>query len=218
MSAYNLVILFSFSITIAAIIGCVRFKKINPVYFPFLYFVWAGLLNEVIGYIITHEGYSNAVNNNIYALIESLLITWQFKTWGLFKRVAYLFVVILLSFIIFWVVENTLMSNLNTPISYFRVFYSFVIVLMSINILNQNLSRERRNIIKNSAFLICLAFLINYSYSVIVGVFWLYGLEMNRQFRVNIVWILIYVNLFANLIYAFAVLWMPTKHRFSLPS
>jgi hypothetical protein len=33
-----------------------------------------------------------------------------------------------------------------------------------------------------------------------------------------VTYIFIYVNLIANLLYALAVLWMPTKQRFTLPS
>lgn len=215
---YQLSVIFSFSITIAAVIGWIRFKKINPTYYPFLICVWVGLLNEILSYIIAHTGHSTAVNNNIYVLAESLLFTWQFKNWGLFQRSKYLFVGILVSFSIFWYVESFFVPRITYITSYFRVFYSFVIILMSINIINELLIRERTNMLKSSAFLICTAFVIYYTYKVIVGVFWLYGLGGSRQFRISIVSILIYINLLTNLIYALAVLWMPTKHRFSLPS
>jgi len=215
---YTLVIALSFSIAIAAIIGGIRYSKINPAYYPFLYCIWLGLLNEIIGYIITQNGYSNAVNNNIYVLLESLLITWQFRKWGLFQRTKTLFFIILASFILIWLTEIFLLSRMKLITSYFRIVYSFTIVLMSIPIINEQLLRERKNLLKNSIFLICIGFVIYYTYKVIIGLFWLYGFSVSREFRTNIIIILIYINFIANLIYAFAVLWMPTKHRFSLPS
>ncbi len=48
--------------------------------------------------------------------------------------------------------------------------------------------------------------------------FWLYGLRFSKEFLMNVTTILIYINLFTNLVFALAVLWMPAKHRFSLPS
>ena len=218
MSTYSIVILFSFSISIAAIIGLIRFRKINPAYYPFLYCIWIGLLNEIVSYIITHNKHSNAINNNIYVLIESLLITWQFKNWGLFHRTRYLFAGILSGFVLLWTAEILFVEGIKLTISYFRIVYSFVIVLMSLPIINRELLRERKNILKNAIFLITLTFVIYYTYKVIVGIFWLYGLGVNSHFRMNVVWILIYVNLFSNLVYALAILWMPIKHRFSLPS
>src|SRR5258708_37796261 len=102
---YTLFAIFAFSISIPALIGWIRFVKISPTYYPFLFCIWIGLLNEILGYIITHKGYSNAVNNNIYVLIESILITWQFKKWELFERAKWLFLVLLSSYFIFWGIE-----------------------------------------------------------------------------------------------------------------
>lgn len=78
--------------------------------------------------------------------------------------------------------------------------------------------REKKNILKNSIFLICAGFILYYTYKVFVGLFWLYGLNKSMEFTLNIVIIMIYINFITNLIYALAFLWMPTKHRFSLPS
>jgi hypothetical protein len=215
---YTLAVILSFSIAIAAVIGWVRFSKINPTYYPFLFCIWIGFLNEIVGYLITKEGYSNAVNNNIYVLFESLLLTWQFDNWKLFKGPRYLFVLLLCLFTFTWVMEGFFIKGITHTISYFRILYSFVIVLMSISIMNEQLLRERRNFLKNSIFLICLGSVIYYTNKVIIGMFWLYGLKMSIPFMVSLVWIMVFINLFTNLIFALAILWMPTKHRFSLPS
>ena len=83
--------------------------------------------------------------------------------------------------------------------------------------INRQLMRERKSIYKNPIFIICMAFLVYYTFTVIVVVFWQYGLNVSMQFVMNITTILIYINLFTNLIFALAILWIPTKHRFSLP-
>ena len=215
---YTVALILSFSISIAALIGGIRYKKINPAYYPFLYCLWLGLANEIVGQVVTRNGYSNAVNNNIYVLLESLLITWQFRRWGLFDRAVKLFAVIMVAFVIIWTFETILMSRIRLITSYFRIVYSFIIVLMSIHLINEQLLRERRNILTNSIFLICIGFVIYYTYKVLVGLFWLYGFNATPAFRKNVIIIMIYINFVANLIYAFAVLCMPGKYRFSLPS
>ena len=215
--SYKLGLIFSFSIGIAAIIGWIRFKKVNPAYYPFIFCMWLGFLNEIIGYFITHRGYSNAINNNIYVLAESLLFTWQFKNWRLFHRSKYLFPLLLISLILIWITEGFLIKGINHMFTYFRIIYSFLIVLMSINMINRQLMRERKSIYKNPIFIICMAFLVYYTFTVIVVVFWQYGLNVSMQFVMNLTTILIYINLFTNLIFALAILWIPTKHRFSLP-
>lgn len=213
----TLIDLYSFSIIIAAAIGWARFAKINPAYYPFLFLIWIGLLNEILGYFLIYSGHSNAINNNIYVLIESLLIAWQFEKWGLFEQSKWLYKSILSLFVLTWLIEILFIKGINLTISYFRIIYSFVIVLMSLNVINRQLLSEKKSIYKNAIFLICTIFVIYFLYKAIVGIFWLYGLGENHQFRMNVIWILIYVNLFANLMYALAVVWIPTKHRFSLP-
>src|SRR5205814_7501160 len=131
---FTLVVIFSFSIFIAAIIGCIRFKKISPVYHPFLYCLWIGSANEILSYILVRRGFSTAINISIYVLAESLLFTWQFKNWGLFKRSKILFPILLGSLILFWGIEGFFIVKTQNTISYFRIFYSFLISIMSINI------------------------------------------------------------------------------------
>lgn len=215
---YTLAVIFDFTIIIPALIGCIRFRQIDPAYYPFLYCIWIGLLNEIVGICIAHSGHSNAINNNIYVLFESLLLVWQFKNWGLFRRNIFLFPVLLSGFFLLWILEAFFLKTIHYTISYFRLIYSFVIVLMSIPVFSQQLSQERKNILYNSIFLLCVAFIVYYTYKVITGAFWLYGLHLSTPFVSNIIAILLYINLFSNLIYALAILWMPPKHRFSLPS
>ena len=212
--------IFTLSIAIAAIIGWIRFKKINPAYYPFLFLIWIGLINELISIAIIYivKGNSTALNNNLYSLLESLIITWQFKKWKLFHQASKLFLGIIIVFILLWGIEVFFIADINHTGPYFRVTYSFIIILMSLSMINIILANERKNILKNPIFLICLAFSIYFTYSVIIWSFWLYGLSLSKEFLKNLTAILFYINLFSNLIYALAVLWMPTKHRFSLPS
>lgn len=215
---YSIRLIFSFSIAIAVLISWIRFKKINPTYYPFIFCLWLGLLNEILSYIFSILTHSNALNNNIYVLLESLLITWQFHSWKLFARHNTLFIVILCLLLGTWFVDNFIISKISHFSSYFRMVYSFIIVLMSISVLNMLLATERKSIITNPVFLICVSFIIFYTYKILVEAFWVYGLNSSKEFRLNVYGILLFINVFTNLVYALAVLWMPTKQRFTLPS
>ena len=213
----NLIVVFSFSIAIAAIIGWIRFKKMNPTYYPFVICIWIGFLNEIISYFVIRSGHSNAINNNIYVLVEAILFTLQFKRWGLFQYNKWLFPLLIVLFIITWLAQNFYLSRISFFRSEFRILYSFALVLMSISQLNKILSREKKSLLKNSIFLICIGFILYYTYKIIVEAFWVYGLNNSRDFRNNVYLIMAYINLISNLIYAMAILWTPAKHRFSLP-
>ena len=214
----TLVLISGSSLFIPALIGWVRFKQIHPTYYPFIFCLWIGLLNEVISYLVTINHHSNAINSNIYVLLEGGLILWQFERWGNFTRKEVYFISYLVLFVAVWIMENFFISRITYFSSYFRILYAAVLSLMSINFMNSIIVRERRSILMNASFLMCAAFIIYYTYKVLVEAFWIYGLNNSSSFRINVYLILTYINLLVNLIFALAVLWIPTKQRFTLPS
>ncbi|MEP6749368.1 MAG: hypothetical protein ABJB86_16655 [Bacteroidota bacterium] len=206
----------SLSIGIAAIIACWRFRKIHPVFRPFIYCIWLALANEILSIILVQTIRTNAVNSNIYVLLESLLIVWQFRKWGMFERYKIVFKLLLGLLVLAWFTENFMLFSIRQFSSWFRIFYSFIIVLLSISLLNRQILGDKGILLKNPVALICLSFIIYYTYKVLVETFWVYGLNESGTFRNKVYIILNYINLFSNLIYALAVLWMPTKHRFTM--
>ena len=208
----------SMSIVFAAIIGAWRFGKINPVFRPFLFCVWLGLLNEIVSIITARTIHNTAINGNVYVLCESLLLLWQFRQWELFGRQRWMVNAIGSFLVLAWVIENFMLFSIVQFSSWFRIIYSFVIVLLSVSMLNRQILVEKGPLLKNPVALLCLAFIIYYTYKVLVETFWVYGLNESTTFQTKVYLILDYFNLFSNLIYALAVLWMPTKHRFTMLS
>lgn len=206
----------SMSIVIAAIIGAWRYGEIHRIFRPFIYCVWLGLINEVLSIVFIYTHHSNAVNSNIYVLLESFLLVWQFYEWGLLRRYKFLFPGLLALLATVWTAENFIIASIFQFSSWFRIIYSFVIVLLSISLFNQQLLIGKKSLLKSPVALICAGFIIYYTYKVLVETFWVYGLNESVNFQSKVYFILNYINLFTNLVYAFAVLWMPTKHRFTL--
>ena len=187
----------------------------DATYYPFLFFIEIGCINEILSFVLIKSHHHTILNNNIYALFESLLIVWYFKAQGLFNRSRFLFFAILSSFIITWLLQMLQLQNFEKVYLYFRIFYSFVIVFMSIAKMNSILATEMKSLFKNASFIICTGFVIYFTYSAIISSFWLYGLSKSPEFRIFIIKILAYINLFCNLIYAFALIWIP-RHRPSI--
>jgi len=208
----------SMSIVVAAIIGAWRFKSINKDFRPFLFCLWLGLFNEILSLVAAKTIHNTAINGNIYVLCESLLLLWQFRRWGLFGRQRPVFYLIGGFLLAEWVIENFIIFSIVQFSSWFRIIYSFIIVLLSVSMLNRQILVEKGPLLKNPVALLCLAFIIYYTYKVLVETFWVYGLNESSTFQTKVYLILDYFNLFSNLIYALAVLWMPTKHRFTMPS
>jgi hypothetical protein len=211
------IVYLSLIVLIAGIIGAIRYKKIDSAYYPFLYFLWLGGLNEILSLTLIKLGLYSTANSNIYVLLEALLLTYFFKQLGIFRRDKTLYIVLMTAHILIWVFEVLLIRGIMESALYARIFFSFAIVLMSISCINQMLTSQRTPLKKNALFIICIGFIIFFTYKVLVNSFWLYGLKQSRSFVLNIYTILIYINLFCNLIYALATLWIPRKQPSLLP-
>ncbi|MCW3074636.1 MAG: hypothetical protein JWP69_1705 [Flaviaesturariibacter sp.] len=210
--------LFSLSVGIGAIVGWARFKKTGPAFLPFLILATLGFLHEVLSIWLMKAGYSNTVSYNLFCLAEALLINWQFQRWNLFAKRPRTYFVLQSIILSGWVAEQVIYDPLLRFNSYFIIGYSFLIVLMSITLINRLIFREARSLLHNSRFLICMGLIIFFIYGVLVEAFYLFGLTQSQSFRIGIYEILSYINLFTNLIYALAFLWIPMKPRYIMQS
>lgn len=206
---------FSLSIAIGAVLGWSRFKKTDPAFFPFLLLLTLGLINEVVSIILIKQGRPNIFNYNLYELVESLLLTWQFLKWGLFKGARRLYYFLQILFVGLWLTENFIHS-FKAFNSYFIMVHSFLLVMMSISMINRVSLKETKALWKQPVFLICVGQVIYQDYAVLVEAFWIFGLNYSDGFRIRIYEILSYVNLFTNLLFAFAFIWVPTRLRYIL--
>lgn len=208
----------SLSILIAGIISAFRFKQINKVYHPFIYCIWLACLNEIVSFFLLKEQFHNTANNNIYVLMEAIFISWFFFRLKLFKNIPTLFYCLLTAYFIVWAMEVFILSSITQVAVYFRVFYSFLLALMSVHHINTLITTSKGALFKNATFLLCVGFVIYFMYKVFIEAFFIYGLKSSIQFQITLFSILTYINLFSNLLYALAVLWMPKRQAFTLPS
>jgi hypothetical protein len=208
----------SYSIVIAVIIGLIRFPKIHRAYQPFIFINVVALLAEISSYILIYFKRSNAVSFNIMGLVEALLWLWQFKRWGIFndRKWEYPFLVTLITGI--WIFDKLITSNINSFTSWYSIASSFILVFLSINQVNRLIVTEKKNLFRNPSFLICSGMIIFYTYRIFVECFYLLEKTESNIFMVNIFTIMAIVNLFINLLFALATIWIPTRQRFSLPS
>ena len=214
---YYVVLMLSLFIIVPAIIGWVRFSNINPIFYPFLISIWLNALNNIFGSIIVEFGYYNVFHFNIWILLDAYILLWSFKKWNFFDRGKKMYYLLWSLFSVAWILETIFFSKLTVEYnSYFRIFYSFVIILMSINTINYLLIRERRPLLKNAMFIICCAFVLFNTITVLAEAFFASNLQLGESFRYNMEFIIIFTSLLCNMIYALAILWMPKKQAFIL--
>lgn len=208
------VVLFSSSILLPALSSAVKFRNTDHSFYPFIFFIWIGTLNEIISYLISARGGSTTFNNNIYILTESLLILWQFKEWDFFQNFKKGFLICALLLVIIWFFDYRSIQGLGSMNLNFRLFYSFLIVLMSIHVCNRLVFIFNGPLVKSPVFLICITFILYFTYKILVEVFWIYGLNKAKSFRMDVYIIMAWINALANIIYLLAILCIPKKPRY----
>ncbi|HEV7783332.1 MAG TPA: hypothetical protein VGO58_18780 [Chitinophagaceae bacterium] len=213
---YTLAVILSFSITIPAVTGWVRSQVIAPAYYPFIILLSCGLTNEIISYLLTRNGHSNAINSNIYALAEGILITLFFFYAGLFNKNRRVFYGLLIYLVLLWITDKLIVSDIFHFSPYYSLSSAFAYVLMSVSMINRLTLVEHQRLVRNSIFIICLCFIFFFTYALLVEIFWLYGLDASRQFRLKVYRIMAYINVGANLVYTFAILWIPRKQEYTM--
>lgn len=206
ISAYSILLPFTTAI--------LRFGKISKAFFPFLLLIYCGAINEALGVLLIRKGYTNELPINIYCLVESLLILWLFKRWQLFGS-KLLFRAFFLAYVLIWIADMFFISSVYGFISYFIMVTSFVNTLLSITMINSVIIYERRNYLKNPAFIISVCFIIYFASSFLVECFFKNSNGEDAIFLSRMQQIFDASNLLTNLLYTLAIIWMPTRLRYT---
>lgn len=205
----------NYTAVISVIFSIVRWKSIEKNYVPVVLFMWIALLDEVVSDISIYFFRTNAPNTNVYLLLSTLVIVYQLKVWGairLKRGFAYLCV---LTFVLLWGYENFIYSSVWNFNSYTAILFYLLIVILSVRTLGQNIASNEKYQINRVVFLICMAFIIKYTSSIIIELFWIYGLTSSSIFLRSVYRLTTYVNLLVNIFYAIAVLWIPKKREYT---
>ncbi|MGI8951109.1 MAG: hypothetical protein ACR2FN_05950 [Chitinophagaceae bacterium] len=160
---------------------------------------------------------TNAPQSKIYSLIECIIILVLFHAWGFLKQRKFWFYLLLSICIIFWFIESIIFLGIKDFTPFFRIFYSFIIVLISINQINYVIIRNTtRNLFKNAKFLICIGFVIFFIYQILYEAAYYVSVNTKNDYMVtsDVISLFSYINTFVNLIYFVAVFFIPQREDF----
>lgn len=206
---------FSYSIIIAACIGVYRFKQTDSHYYPLIIYTVLASLNELYSYVIvTQYGISNQANNNLYTLLEALVICWQLYQWNVFGKKKTLFLVTQLSFVLVWMYSWWRTGSIFELFHIYRIYYAVLLTLLCVGVFNKLIFSSVRSLKRNTKFLVSVGLIVLYSFKIITELFWLYGLSQSQAFLYKVYAWFGYVNLIINLLFILAVLWIPRKPRY----
>lgn len=204
--------LLAFTVLFPLIAGIVRFAKIDESYHPFLLLLLMAFTSEVISFICKIALKSTPeITINLYSLIECMILLFQFHVWGFLKAKRALFYCMAAFFGLIWVAENIILDNIVQFTLFFNACYSFVLVLLSINQINQIIIQGTQQLFKNAKFILCLGFIIYFLYELIYDAAYFVSYDNDVAAAAKVINMFNYMNAFVNLIYGVAVLLIPKK-------
>lgn len=209
---------FNLSIGSGAIASLIKIKKADQAFLPFILLLWLELMDEITGISLMKPEILPDDQFNLFLLTEALLITWQYRRWGLFGQHTIYYYFLQSGFIGGWVAEHLLSIDSTAFNSYFITVHSVIIALMNINMLSKTMFKDPFYLFSNPVFLICAGLAIHFIYAILEESFGFYGLHASKHFRMIIFQIPYYICLFTNLVFALATIWIPTKRQYIIQS
>jgi hypothetical protein len=203
----------SLSILFPFITGIIRWRTIRPKYYPLMILFCLGLISEIFTrYAIATNTIAWTTSNNLYVLMESLLIPFQFMVWGYMTKKRVIFYALLALLLFGWIFEYLVLGSIDRLQPYFRMTYSLAIVLLSINMLNYLVINEEKNLARHPAFIICTGFIIFFTYQLVYeGIYHIVSDPGNINTRIlNTAFAII--NGCCNILYGIALVLVPTGH------
>lgn len=182
---------------------------------PYVVFSVVALISDCIIKILIALGYQTSFFSNFYVLIEFPILLWLFYAWSS-RRNSSIFIGLFIAGLVIWIVDNLIINSLYRINSYYRIYYSAVLILCSINQINKIIFSENGKLWLNAKFLICTTSVIYYSYRIFIEALFLFQSEFSNEFLKGVYAIMMFVNFFAHLIYTLAVLCIPTRREFTL--
>lgn len=209
----TVIFLLSLSVVFPFLTGLLRWRIISRRYYPlFILFSLALLVELVTRYALTNKNLGWVPVNNLYILVESILIPLQFLVWGYMYKKLTTFYIITGVLVLGWVTEHLLLGDITRLHPYFRMFYSLLIVLLSINTINYLVIHEERNLVRHPVFIICTGFIIFFTYQLVYeGIYNIVSdLESIDTSKLNTAFSII--NAACNILYGIAFLLVPARN------
>lgn len=207
--------LISLTVAFPAIAGLIRFRKINSNYYPFLFYIFVSLLNELlVGLVLNHYSKeTRTINWQLFNLFEGTILLIQFYYWKLFERNKTLFLIVLSILTAGWIIENFIFSTIHAFNPVYLISCSFIIVLLSIQNINHIIVNQNQSpLTRNAMFIICVALVVYFIYNIFVFTLMAKGINgMGKAFKLQVFEIKVYINALTNLLFGLAVCLIPGK-------
>lgn len=207
----------SYFALIPTILGAIKYSNTKIFYRPFYLFIFLSCFVDITGFnlILLKQQNIATVLGNIYVLISSIILLSFFENARIIRR-KYIFYILLSFLITVWTLDNLILHKINSTNSFFRIIYSSLTALLSIQLINNHIITYRTNILKEPSFLISIVFILNFSYRSVLESIFLFDLPISNGVYFYTMSIFVFLNLLSNIFYSIAILCIQAKQRFTL--
>lgn len=213
MTIFYISIFSAFSILAPVLLIFIRWQRLKEKYLPLIIMLLLGLANELLSLFNVYTHYSNAINSNLFVLIEFILTCKLFLQLhsGISRK--FFHVAIALGILV-WLLDNLVINNLSTNNSFFRMMASLLIVYLSIDKINQLIFFKRLGKLDKMDLLLAIGFMVFHSYKTFVESFHIFPMPLGRFFY-EILWLIMnIINILSNVLFTIAILCLPKKRVF----
>ena len=181
-----IVVMFDALLVGAALISCFRFGRISSELYPFIFLIWISVIQAFLFPQFLTPDLSGMQSASPLALVDVLLVSWQFSKWkgtGSRKRSAVI-ALLVASYVALYVLRTTIPGS----VLFFWITVSLLAVFASINQVTAILLRPGAAFLKTPRFVISLTFVLYFTCIAITCVLQLYGLApvgpISRQWHI----------------------------------
>ncbi len=204
--------LLSLSILFPFIVCLLRIRVMKKSYYPFVILIFGATFTELVAYYLAITFKTNLWFLNIYSLFESLILVYQFHRWGFMQTPkGHRFKVLFGLMIIAWLVDNLILSSIHTGNRYYLIAYSFMLVMLSIRQINQDMMSGKNMSDQLARLILCTAITLFFTFGIIRETFTVFakGLQPSTHDRIFI--IITITNVITNLIFAVGAYYIPKQ-------
>lgn len=217
MRPYILITILSYSILPATLVATYKIRQCSKVYLPFIIYLLAATINEVISTFSIYYHYSNSINSNIYVLVEPMLLLWLFYNWQTRDPQRPLYFTLAAVILLVWALDTFIIQQPGQFNTIYRATYAFIIAMLAINQLCYQVIFYNGSL-RNTRFILAVAFIVKFTYKVFHEMFLALNYNLSNEFFMKFFMIWIYINAITNLIYILAALWIPRKGKHYITS
>ncbi len=206
----------SLLIGVPAVAGWIRYPKIRPVFYPFIWWLSAGFIAEVLSIWSSYRFLNNNTVNNVYIMGAPILIVHFLRRWNhRFIPLTVCILVTIISLGVFaglWIYYGTL-ARFFSPLV---ITNSTIVVLASVRFFSKHLSTSICYIQRDAPSLICLGIIVLHIYTIFTECFLIWAQSSNAIYAFCIPVIYSIINVIVNAVFLIAVLCIPLKIQFFL--